>query len=201
MEGGPAACCWLVLPAGDERLRLKHRPLACLHSIAFPSSTLTHSHQSTLPPLPALQACAVGPPDDECCADQQRQLAELALQPQGEGPEPEPMATTPAPEPQPTWQQAPPPPRQPAPQQPQQAQQAQHPHARQLAVLLASQAQVSMPPAAQRALQALLPTNLLPGGADAGSQLSGQLSGQLAAANLECLPSPSLLTHLMAGEL
>ncbi|PRW44375.1 hypothetical protein C2E21_6726 [Chlorella sorokiniana] len=140
----------------------------------------------------ALEARAVGLPDDDCGADQQRQLAELALQPQCDGPAP--MATTPAPEPAPNstpaWKhqaahQAPLPP-QPA-----------HPQAGRLAELLASQAQVSMPRAAQRALQALLPTNLLPGGADGHSQLRSQME----ASSLECLPSPTLLNRLMAGGL
>lgn len=138
----------------------------------------------------AREACAVGLPDDECCADQQRQLAELALQPQCDGPAP--TDTTPAPEPgpDPAWHQPPP---QPPPQAPQQG----HPHAGRLAELLASQGQVSLPPAAQRALQALLPTNLLPGGADGGRQLSSQL----ATSSLDCLPSPTLLARLMAGGL
>ena len=152
-------------------------------------SVLPTDVSSPPPPFPTLQARAVGLPDDECCADQQRQLAELALQPHCDGPAS--TATTPgSPESDPTWHQPPP---QPPPQAPQQ----DHPHAGRLAELLASQVQVSLPPAAQRALQALLPTNLLPGGAGGGTQLSSQL----AASSLDCLPSPTLLARLMAGGL
>lgn len=125
-------------------------------------------------------------PSGDCCLDQQRQLAELALQlpaPAGPAAAPAAQARPPA---QRTARCA-------ARQDASQAQpQRQQPH---LAGVLSTQLHAALPPAARRALEAQPPTNLIPNGADACTHLSGQL----AAASLEGAPSPTLLARLLGG--
>lgn len=132
-------------------------------------------------------------PSGDCCLDQQRQLAKLALQApppadasMADAPLEAAPAATPALARLPARRSA----RSAVPQEtPPPAQQQRQPG---LAGVLAGQLHAALPPAARRALEAQAPNNLMAAAPDADAHLSGQL----AAASLDGVPSPTLLARL-----